>query len=145
MSNGPKTRPTTASVADFIAAQPDATRRADCLALQRLMQDATGEPAILWGDAIIGFGAYGMDYANGKTLDWPLVAFSPRKGDISVYLMPGLDGYAERLQRLGKHKTGKVCLYIKRLADIELGVLDELIRASVAAMAPQRVTLELRA
>ncbi len=138
-SSTPKTVPTGASVADFIATVDTETRRADCQVLRHLMAAATGEEAQMWGAAIVGFGAYRMVYADGRTGDWPVVAFSPRKNDITVYLMQGHDGHAGLLQRLGKHKTGKVCLYIKRLADVDAAVLQQLIESAVAAMAPQRI------
>ena len=140
-SSEPKTVPTKASVQDFIAAQPDEQRRADCLALLKLMQAATGEKAVMWGSAIVGFGAYRTSYANGSTGDWPVVAFSPRKNDLTLYITPGFDGHEALLARLGKHKTGKVCLYLKRLSDADPSVLKAIIEASVDAMAPQRVTL----
>ena len=138
-ASSPKTLPTTASVAEFLAQVPDAARRADCLALQQMMQAATGEPAVMWGTALVGFGRYRYHYASGQGGDWPVVAFSPRKGDLSVYLMSGFEGRAELLQRLGPHKTGKACLYLKRLAGLDLGVLQQLIADAVAAMAPQRI------
>ena len=140
-SSGPKTVPTKASVKDFIAAQPDEQRRADCLALLKLMQAATGEKAVMCGSAIVGFGAYRTSYANGSTGDWPVVAFSPRKNDLTLYITPGFDGHEALLARLGKHKTGKVCLYLKRLSDADPSVLKAIVEASVAAMAPQRVSL----
>jgi hypothetical protein len=135
----PKTRPTDASVDDFIAAQPDPQRRADCHALRSLMQQATGCAAVLWGEAIVGFGAYAMAYADGSSQPWPLAAFSPRKGDISIYLMDGTAAHAQRLARLGRHKTGAVCLYLRRLSDADPAVLQELLQASVAAMAGRRI------
>lgn len=138
-ASSPKTQPTTASVADFIAAVPEPERRADCAALAALMQAVVGEPPVLWGSAIVGFGAYRYQYASGHGGDWPLVAFSPRKGDLSVYLMPGFETLAPRLQKLGRHKTGKACLYLRKLADVDLAVLREMIEISVAALATQRV------
>ncbi|MDP2007238.1 MAG: DUF1801 domain-containing protein [Rubrivivax sp.] len=135
----PKTAPTDVPVASFLATVEDPARRADCQALQRLMEAATGEPARMWGGAIVGFGSYRYHYASGQGGDWPVVAFSPRKGDLSVYIMPGFEQHAGLLQRLGPHKTGKSCLYLKRLAGVDLAVLQQLIEASVAAMAPQRV------
>ena len=135
----PKTQATTGSVVDFIAAVPDADRRRDCEALVRLMKKATGAQPLLWGSNIVGFGAYRMQYANGKTGDWPIIAFSPRKNDLTVYLMGGTERHPELLERLGKHKTGKACLYLKRLADVDAQVLGELIDAAVAEMAPRRV------
>jgi hypothetical protein len=139
MASSPKTVPTRASVQKFIEAVPDAQRRADCTTVARLMQDATGEKPVMWGSAIVGFGTYRYHYASGTTGDWPVVAFSPRKNDLTLYLMPGFEGATALMARLGKYKTGKVCLYLKRLADVDLAVLDELIRASVVAMAPQRI------
>jgi hypothetical protein len=137
--SSPKTVPTQASVKDFIAQQDDAVRRADCTALVKMMEKATGEKACMWGSAIVGFATYRYAYANGSTGDWPVVAFSPRKNDLTVYLMPGFENQTELLARLGKHKTGKVCLYLKRLADVDLDVLQVMINLSVQAMAPQRI------
>ena len=134
----PKTRPTTASVADFLALQPDA-RRADCEEIEAMMQAATGEPAVMWGDAIVGFGRYAQSYAKGQPLDWPVVGFSPRKAELVLYLMQGFEGAQPMLDRLGKHKTSKACLYIKRLADVDAEVLRKLIDASVEAMEPRRL------
>lgn len=134
----PKTRPTTASVADFLALQPDA-RRADCEEIEAMMQAATGEPAVMWGDAIVGFGRYAQSYAKGQPLDWPVVGFSPRKAELVLYLMQGFEGAQPMLDGLGKHKTSKACLYIKRLADVDAVVLRQLIDASVEAMEPQRL------
>ena len=135
----PKTVPTTASVKDFIAAVDDETRRADCLALVKLMQAATGEEACLWGSAIVGFGTYEYPFSNGGTGQAPVLGFSPRKNDLTVYITPGFDKVQPLLARLGKHKTGKVCLYLKRLADVDAAVLKELVELSVAAMAPKRL------
>ncbi len=135
----PKTKPSNASVADFITAVADETRRADCQTLVKLMEKASGEKARLWGANIVGFGAYRYEYASGRTGDWPLIAFSPRKSDLTVYIMPGFERYQELLARLGKHKTGKSCLYLKRLADTDPAVLNELITSAVAAMESKRV------
>ena len=134
----PKTRPTTASVADFLALQPDA-RRVDCEEIAAMMQAATGEPAVMWGDAIVGFGRYAQSYAKGQPLEWPVVGFSPRKAELVLYLMQGFDGAQPMLGRLGKHKTSKACLYIKRLSDVDAAVLRQLIDASVEAMEPRRL------
>lgn len=135
----PKTLPTEAPVAHLLATVADPARRADCQTLTGLMEAATGERARMWGDALVGFGSYRYRYASGHGGDWPVVAFSPRKGDLSVYIMPGFERFAVLMQGLGKHKTGKSCLYLKRLADVDIDVLRQLIEASVAAMAPQRV------
>lgn len=138
-SSTPKTVPTTASVQDFIAAVDDAGRRSDSLLLIKLMEAATGENACLWGSAIVGFGTYQYALANGATGRAPLLGFSPRKNDLTLYITPGLDNYQPLLARLGKHKTGKVCLYLKRLADVDAAVLKELLDSSVADMAPTRL------
>ena len=93
----------------------------------------------MWGDAIVGFGMYRYAYASGQSGDWPVIAFSPRKGDISVYLMPDFPKKQALLAKLGTHKSGKSCLYLKRLAGIDLDVLEELVEESVKGMEPQRV------
>lgn len=128
----PKTRPTAASVDAFIKAIPDEVRRADCQAVRELMEKATGSKAVMWGDAIVGFGSHLITYSNGKSLDWPLVGFSPRKGPLVLYIMDGFASYDELLGELGKHKTGKSCLYINKLADVDAKVLNKLVKASVA-------------
>ena len=133
-----KTRPTSASVVEFLALQPDA-RRADCEAVLRMMEAATGERAEMWGASIVGFGRYAYTNSTKKTFEWPLIGFSPRKQDLTLYLMPGFDGFAELMAKLGKHKTGKSCLYLKQLADVDIDVLQALIDSSVAAMEPQRI------
>jgi Domain of unknown function (DU1801) len=134
-----KTQATDADVCAFIAAVADPVRRADCQALRALMEQATGEKARMWGSAIVGFGAYRYEYASGRSGDWPVVAFSPRKNDLSVYIMPGFERFEPLMKKLGKHKTGKSCLYLKRLADTDPAVLQELVHASVAAMASKRI------
>ncbi len=137
MGSAPKTRPTSAPVGEFLARQPEA-RRADCEVVSAMMQAATGEPPVMWGDAIVGFGRY-LDGTGRNPFEWPVVAFSPRKQDLVLYLMPGFDGMDGLLARLGKHKTGRSCLYLKRLTDVDLEVLRALVEAAVAAMAPRRV------
>ena len=138
MSGEPKTRPTSASVSDFLARQPEA-RRADCEAVCAMMQAATGEPPVMWGEAIVGFGRYAYTNTSRKSFEWPLVAFSPRKNDLTLYIMPGFDAFAGLIAKLGRHKTGKSCLYIRKLADVDAGVLRGIIDESVRAMAPRRV------
>jgi hypothetical protein len=132
MATTPKTRPTTASVDDYIARIEDPVRRAECTALVRLMQEVTAAPAVMWGEGIVGFGSYTYQYKSGQALEWPLTGFASRKTDLTVYLMAGFAAHADLLQRLGKHKTSKACLYLKRLADVDLGVLRELAERSVA-------------
>ena len=135
----PKTRPTDASVEEFFDRIDDEERRADCRAIAAMMKKATGRKPVMWGDAIVGFGRYELAYANGTTADWPIIGFSPRKGDMTLYLMNDAKGLAALLPKLGKHKTSKACLYIKRLRDIDTKVLDEMIRLSVEGMKPKRV------
>ncbi len=137
-SEGPKTRPTGASVPAFLAALPDA-RRADARGLVTLMRKATGTAPRLWGTSIVGFGGYRQTYAGGREVEWPLIAFSPRKSELVLYLMPGTRSVAPLLARLGKHRTGKACLYVRSLADLDLAVLEELVARAVAAMAERRV------
>jgi hypothetical protein len=130
----PKTRPTSTSVMDFLRGLPDDARRADCRKLLAIMRQATGAKPRMWGPSMVGFGSYHYKYASGREGDWFLVGFSPRKRDLTVYIMPGFERYATLLGKLGKHKTGRSCLYLKRLADVDIGVLEQLISDSVAHM-----------
>ncbi len=131
MSNEPKTRPTYASVPEFIANIAESQRREDCHDLCALMERVTKTKAVMWGPAIVGFGSTPLHYANGKSLDWPMVGFSPRKDALTLYIMSGFDGYDDLLAKLGKHKTSKSCLYVKKLADIDQKVLKQLVEQSV--------------
>jgi hypothetical protein len=135
----PKTKASKASVAAFLAAIPDEERRKDCKAVAKLMREATGEKPVLWGANIVGFGTYRYQYASGGTGDWPVVGFSPRKNDLTLYLMAGFERHADLMAKLGRHRTGKSCLYLKRLADADPAVLKELVGRSVAAMERKRV------
>jgi len=132
--NEPKTRQNDASVAGFLNAIEPAARRADAKALDKLMRKITGEKPKMWGTSIVGYGAYHYKYASGRQGDAMRVGFSPRKQNLTVYIMPGFSEYRGLLERLGKHTTGKSCLYIKRLSDIDLNVLEAMIGKSVAAM-----------
>jgi hypothetical protein len=127
----PKTRPTDADVGAFLDAVPDERRRADARRVSALLQEVTGEPPVLWGTSIVGFGSTHLRYATGRELDWPVVAFSPRKGATTVYLVDGFEERTDLLERLGPHSTGRSCLYLKRLDDVDLDVLRELVTASV--------------
>lgn len=129
-----KTKATEASVKDFLDAIPDERARKDCRAIAALMKKATGAAPKLWGPAIVGFGQYHYKYESGREGDWFLTGFSPRKQNLTLYIMAGFDRYDELMARLGKFKTGKSCLYVKRLADIDQKVLKELITASVKHM-----------
>lgn len=133
-----KTKENDASVADFLATVADPTRRADCGAVLAMMRRATGCEPRMWGASIVGFGKYSYRYESGRTGEWMVTGFSPRKQDLTLYIMPGFTRYDALLARLGRHKTGKSCLYLKRLADVDTAVLQELITASVEAMAPKR-------
>jgi hypothetical protein len=128
-----KTKPTKLSVAAFIDALTDATKRADAKALVKLMQSATGEKPKMWGPSIIGFGSYHYTYESGREGDMPLAGFSPRKAAIVVYGMLGLSESEALLAKLGKHTTGGGCLYIKKLADVDQKVLEALVVKSIAA------------
>lgn len=125
-----KTRPTDASVTDFLDAIPDGGRRADCYTLLEMMRDA-GEPR-MWGGSIVGFGSHTYRYASGRTGTWFRTGFSPRKRALTLYLMLDLDQHKQALSCLGKHKRGKGCLYINRLSDVDPQALRDLIRLSCA-------------
>jgi hypothetical protein len=129
-----KTRPTKLSVTAFIDALPDPTRRADAKALVKLMQGATGEKPKMWGPSIIGFGSYHYTYDSGREGDMPLIAFSPRKAATVLYNLIGSSDSKALLAKLGKHTTGKGCLYIKKLAAVDQKVLQALAVKSVTAM-----------
>ncbi len=134
----PKTKKTDASVAAFLDAVADPGRREDARAVLALMKRITGEEPKMWGPSIVGFGSYTYTYASGQTGDWPIAAFSPRKQALTLYLMPGFEKDADLMKRLGKHRTGKSCLYLNRLADVDAGVLEELVRRSVERMRNRR-------
>jgi len=122
-----KTKKTEVSVDSFLDKVTDETQRADSYTLIELMKAVTGEPPRMWGPSIIGFGDYHYKYASGHEGDCCIVGFSPRKGKLALYVMTCVDEYAAMLAKLGKHKTGKVCVYVKKLADIDLKVLRAMI------------------
>lgn len=128
-----KTKPTQVSVAKYVDAVTDETRRADARRLLQIMQEATGEKPKMWGPSIIGFGTYHYRYESGREGDAPLAGFSPRKNACVLYGLLGVDGSDKLLARLGKVTTGRGCLYIKKLADVDEQVLREMIARSVAA------------
>src|SRR5210317_1474295 len=119
----PKTKKNDASVENFLNSVANQTRREDSLSLLGLMRDVTGEEAKMWGSSIVGFGSYHYVYQSGREGDWMLTGFSPRKQNLAIYIMPGFSAYDSLLDKLGKHKTGKSCLYINKLADVDLKVL----------------------
>ncbi len=126
-----KTQITDQTPADFIAALDHERRRQDAEVLLDVFADVTGFSPRMWGPSIIGYGRYRYTYKSGREGDFLATGFSPRKSGLSVYIMPGYQDYSEILGRLGKHKTGKSCLYINKLADIDMEVLAELIRTGV--------------
>lgn len=127
-----KTQATSASVAGYIAAIEEPSRRQDCDALAKLMATATQQKATMWGPSIVGFGSYHYKYESGREGDSCLTGFSSRKGAISIYLLANFPGRDELLSQLGKHKTAKGCLYVNRLSDVDLKVLERLVAESVA-------------
>jgi hypothetical protein len=127
----PKTRPTGASVTAFLDAVDNPQRRSDAKAVLKLMKTLSGLEPEMWGSAIVGFGRQDIAYADGRKLDWPLIGFSPRKANLVLYLMDGYDDYAALLAKLGKHKTGRSCLYLNKLSDVDTNVLESLIEASL--------------
>lgn len=129
-----KTQENEASVDEFLSNVVPPRRREDGLALKAMIERLTGWPARMCGATIVGFGSYSFTYADGKPGNALVVGFSPRKANLVVYIMNGFNGYGELLTKLGKHKTGKCCLYINKLADIDQGVLEDLIQQSVAYM-----------
>jgi hypothetical protein len=132
-----KTKPNKLSVAEYIDALTDETKRADSKALVKLMQSATGEKPKMWGPSIIGFGSHHYKYESGREGDMPLAAFSPRKPATVLYSIAGSSDSEVLLAKLGKHTTGKGCLYIKKLADVDQKVLEALVVQSVAARQAQ--------
>lgn len=129
-----KTKVNERSVEQFISGITDDQKRQDCATLIEMMRQATGAEPKMWGDNLIGFGSYQYRYASGREGDWFLSGFSPRKQNLSIYILAGFEQYPELMQNLGKYTTGKSCLYIKRLSAIQLPVLSQLIERSVRHM-----------
>jgi hypothetical protein len=128
----PKTKATDMSVTAFLEAVEPADKRHDALSLAALVQRVTGFTPKMWGPTMVGYGRYAYTYASGHSGEAMATGFSPRKAEISIYILPGYADFGPILARLGKHRTGKSCLYVKRLSDIDLSVLEELIRAGLA-------------
>ena len=126
-----KTRPTTASVDDFLNSVGDDRRRADAFKMLETFKRITGEEAVMWGPAIVGFGSQVLKYADGRELDWPIAAFSPRKTSLTLYVICGSPNQPKLLKKLGNHTSSVSCLYIKKLSDVNQDVLEELIADSV--------------
>ncbi len=128
----PKTQPTGASVQAFIGGIADPERRADARAAAALLRTVTGARPEMWGTSIVGFGRRRLVYASGRELDWPVAAFSPRADRTTFYLTCDLDRHGALLSELGSHRRGKGCLHVRRLSDVDAGVLEALVRTAVA-------------
>ncbi len=129
-----KTKKNEASVDEYIAAVEPEEKRRDSETLLKMMREITGDQGAMWGDSLVGFGKYSYTYASGHGGEWFLTGFSPRKRNLTVYIMSGFDRYDELMAKLGKHKTGKSCLYLNRLSDVDVEVLKELVSGSVTHM-----------
>lgn len=129
-----KTVGTDGDVDTFIGGIADDTKREDSQVLLELMGEVTGAPPKMWGASIVGFGDRHMVYDSGREVEWFLVGFSPRKQNLTMYIMDGFDNYDDLLGQLGKHTTGKSCLYVKRLEQVDMDVLTQLVTESVQSM-----------
>ena len=129
-----KTKKTNASVAAYLNSIADKQKRADCKAIGKMMRVATGKTPKMWGDSIVGYDSYDYKYASGREGSWPICGFSPRAQNISIYIMAGFSGFDKLLKKLGKHKTGRSCLNIRKLEDVDQKILNDLIVGSVIAM-----------
>lgn len=129
-----KTKPGKGSVQRFLSAIKDKKTRSDCAAVMRIMRSATGEKPVMWGSSIVGFGKYHYKYKSGREGDWFLTGFSPRKQNLTLYIMAGFRAHADLLKKLGKYKSASSCLYLKSLDDVNLNVLKMLIRKSVVEL-----------
>lgn len=129
-----KTKLTEQSALEFLNRIDDEARRQDCLTVMALMKDVTGEEPRMWGESIVGFGSYHYSGKSGREGEWMLVGFSPRKQNLTLYIMAGFDQYDDLMSKLGKFKTGKSCLYVNKLSTINLDVLRELVKQSVDHM-----------
>jgi hypothetical protein len=127
-----KTKPTKQSVKDFLDAVKDEQQKRNCRTVSRIMKRITKANPKMWGPGIVGFGSYHYKYASGREGDWFLTGFAPRKQNLTLYIMSGFERYSALLKRLGKHKIAKSCLYVKRLDDVDMDVLTQLIEESVA-------------
>lgn len=126
-----KTKATKQSVTEFLNKIPDGQRREDCFALAKIMEEVTGSKPQMWGPSIVGFGNYHYKYESGREGDWLMTGFSPRKQDLTVYVMMGFEKHGALMKQLGKHRTSKSCLYIKRLSDIHVPTLKKLLKSSL--------------
>jgi uncharacterized protein DUF1801 len=129
-----KTKLNDGSVEKFLNSIKEENKKSDCFEILKMMKQITKEEPKMWGSSIIGFGNYHYKYASGREGDWFITGFSPRKQSLTIYIMPGFKRYDELMSKLGKYKTGKACLYIKQLEDIDVNVFKELIKQSVKYM-----------
>ena len=129
-----KTKKNEKSVEAFLNGVEDEKKREACLIISEMMADITGEEPKMWGDSIVGYGEYRYEYASGRQGEWFLTGFSPRKRNVTLYIMSGFEDYDSILENLGKYKTGRSCLYINRIEDIDTDVLRELVEQSVKHM-----------
>ena len=129
-----KTKRNEDSVEAFLDGVENPRRKADAFEILKIMREEIGEPAEMWGSSIVGFGSYDYKYASGKEGTWFLAGFSPRKANMTLYIMPGFEQYGELLGQLGKHKTGKSCLYVNKLEDVDVNVLRKLVKLSADYM-----------
>ena len=129
-----KTKPGGGDVEGLLQAIADPARQADARRVCALMEEVSGRPPVIWGGSMVGFGSYSYTYASGHSGEWFEVGFAPRKANLTLYLVDGFERREELLGRLGKHSTGKACLYVKSLGDVDTDVLRELVEASVAAV-----------
>ena len=129
-----KTKCNSGNVEAFLSGVTDEKKRQDSFAILELMKKVTGKEPEMWGESIVGFGKYHYKYASGREGDWFLTGFSPRAQNLTLYIMAGFDQYETLLSKLGKHSTGKSCLYIKKIEDIDINVLEELVKRSVEHM-----------
>ena len=129
-----KTQANDGDVIAFLNKVESEKKRKDSFAIMEMMEEVTGEKAIMWGNSIIGFGSYQYKYESGREGEWMLIGFSPRKQNITLYIMPGFENYGELLGQLGKYSTGKSCLYIKKTEDVDMEVLRDLVQHSYQHM-----------
>lgn len=132
MATENKTKATKTSAESYFSAIKEDARRKDCVSLAKLMTKVTKQPPVMWGTSIVGFGSYHYKYASGREGDMCDVGFSSRKGDISIYLVGEFAGREALLAKLGKHKVAKACLYVRKLSDVDLNILERMIKGSVA-------------
>ena len=137
-----KTKPNADSVDDFLASIPDEKKRQDTYEIMGMMEVITGSSPKMWGTSIIGFGAYYYHYRSGRQGEWALTGISPRARNVTVYIMPGFSNWQHLMSKLGKYKTGKSCLYLKKLEDVDREVLYELIKETVAFMKTKYETFD---